>query len=121
MLHHLSRALLPAALLTIAFAVPAGPDRQDPGAGKASPLDAQAAVPPLSHSSAFTGYRLYSDQKLTPWRDANDTAGRSGGWRAYARDATREASQAAEPAASAPLPAAPPKDGGPGHADHQMK
>jgi hypothetical protein len=117
MLHHLSRALLPAALLTLACAVPAGPDRQGPGAGKASPLDAQAAVPPLTHSSAFTGYRPYGDPKLTPWRDANDTVGRMGGWRAYAR----EASQAAEPAASSPLPAALPKDGGPGHADHQMK
>jgi hypothetical protein len=117
MLYHFSRVLLPAALLTISSAVHAGPDGQDPAARRASPLDAQAAVPPLTHSSAFTGYRPYSDPKLTPWRDANETVGRIGGWRAYAR----EASQAAEPAASSPLPAAPPKSGGPGHADHQMK
>ena len=62
------------------------------------PLDAQAAVPPLVHQSALAAYRRLADVEPVPWRVANETVGRIGGWRAYAREA-------AEP--SAPVQAAP--------------
>lgn len=50
---------------------------------------AASAVPadkPASYKTAFEGYRRYEDQKVQPWRDTNDTVGRIGGWRAYARE-----------------------------------
>jgi hypothetical protein len=53
----------------------------------ADPLDAKAAVPPVRHRSALRGYRSAHEVPATPWREANDTVGRVGGWRAYAREA----------------------------------
>jgi hypothetical protein len=114
MLRRFSCTLPAAALLTLACAVHAGPDPLDSPAARPNPLDAQAAVPPLAPPSAFAGYRFHSEPKLTPWREANETVGRIGGWRAYAR----EASQGAEPAPPAAPAAAPPRDGHTGHTGH---
>lgn len=48
---------------------------------------AKAAPPKATpYASAFDGYRRFDDQKVQPWREANDTVGRIGGWRAYARE-----------------------------------
>ena len=63
----------------------------------ADPLDARASVAPLTHRSVLSGYRAHDDVKPVPWREANDTVGRIGGWRAYAR----EAATPPPPAASA--------------------
>jgi hypothetical protein len=71
-------------------------------AAPADPLDPKAAVPAPAHRSAFDGYRRHDDAKPVPWRQANDTVGRIGGWRAYAREA---AASAPATAASAPAPA----------------
>ncbi|MFT3778931.1 MAG: hypothetical protein QM772_11770 [Ottowia sp.] len=57
----------------------------------AAPASAPAAAPPAERS-AFEGYRAYAEPPATGWRQANDTVGRIGGWRAYAREA-----QAAQP------------------------
>jgi hypothetical protein len=83
-------------------------------AGRPDPLHAEAAVPPASYRSALTGYRPWAEEKLAPWKETNDTVGRIGGWRVYAR-------QAQEPAATpdASTPTTPTAPGGlkpmPGH------
>jgi len=67
------------------------------------PLDPKAAVTAPAHRSAFDGYRRHDDVKPLPWQQANDTVGRIGGWRSYAREAA-----AAPPSQSASTPAAKP-------------
>jgi hypothetical protein len=32
-------------------------------------------------------YQPFSDEKVVPWKEANDNVGRIGGWREYAREA----------------------------------
>jgi hypothetical protein len=59
--------------------------------GRPAPHDAQAPIPALNYSSPFTGYRAFVEQEVSPWRDSNDTVGRIGGWRAYAREASQPA------------------------------
>jgi len=110
------RWLTPAALCAAAFAAAA--QSHPSTARKADPLDARASVPAVAYESAFSRYRRAADDKAIPWRDANDTAARIGGWRTYAREA-----QQPEPAASAP--AAPPSKPDPqampqGHGGHKM-
>ena len=61
-------------------------------------------------TSALNGYQPYHDQPVGDWKKANDEVGRIGGWRAY----TREANEAAPPAA--PAGQAAPKDPHAGHA-----
>lgn len=56
----------------------------------ATPAIPQATAP---YRSAFEGYQAYSDDKLLDWKEANDTVGKIGGWRVYAREA-----QGAQPA-----------------------
>lgn len=41
---------------------------------------------PATYRSAFEDYQPYTDEKLINWREANDNAGRIGGWRAYAKE-----------------------------------
>ncbi len=48
---------------------------------------APAASAPAGWPSAFDGYRRFADAPPADWRAANDTVGRIGGWRAYAREA----------------------------------
>lgn len=78
---------------------------------RADPLDPQARVPAATHQSPLAGYRRLGDDKPLPWREANDTVTRIGGWRAYAREA-----QQPEPAASAPAG----RGAAPGHGGHKM-
>ena len=67
---------------------------------------ATPAAPQSVYRSAFEGYRSFADEPVRSWRDTNDTVGRIGGWRAYARearsgDARPAAGTNASPAASA--------------------
>lgn len=55
-----------------------------------------ASVP--AFRSALEDYQPFSDEKLVPWREANDNVGRIGGWRVYAR----EAQEGADGARTAP-------------------
>lgn len=84
------------------------------------PLNAGVVVPPVIHDSSFARYGVFSEQEVAPWKDTNDTAGRIGGWRAYAREAREPQSGgvAAQPtlAPSAPAQALKPMPGG--HAGH---
>ena len=87
------------------------------------PADAVAPVPPAIYQSPFADYRVLGEDKSTPWQEANDTVGKVGGWRVYAREAadaakareaanamkTRDAAEAvkAKPA-TPPTPRSPP-------------
>jgi hypothetical protein len=76
--------LTPAALLAVTASALAQPA---PPAARPDPLNAEASVPPTQHRSAFASYRPQGEPALATWKDANDTVGRIGGWRSYARDA----------------------------------
>lgn len=96
------------ALLALAFvgiAAAAQPSRS----ARPDPLDAAASVPGAHHESAFKGYRRFGATSVVPWRDANDTVDRIGGWRSYAREAQASATPPARaPAAAASAPSAEP-------------
>jgi len=64
---------------------------------RADPLDAQARVPAVTHRSALANYRRLGEDKPVPWKEANETVTRIGGWRTYTREA-----QQPDPPASAP-------------------
>jgi hypothetical protein len=49
----------------------------------------------LRYESVFARYKSHSEEKATPWRDANDTVTQIGGWRVYAKEA-----QQSDPASS---------------------
>lgn len=110
-----TRWFAPALLITVASAVQAQPAAPT---GKRDPLNARAAVPLLVHESAFAQYRRLTDEKVTSWKEANDTVTRIGGWRFYAREAAQPdapAPAASSPPSSTPTPADPNK---PMPADH---
>lgn len=83
-------SLLMAAPLALAQGAPGRTERPDP-------LDPQARVPAATYRSPLAGYRRLGDDVRVPWREANETVNRIGGWRAYAREAHQP-----DPAASAP-------------------
>ena len=82
------------------------------GAMLAPPVSAQtpAGSPPAGepgYRSAFEGYQPFDEGKLLPWKASNDTVGKIGGWRAYAREAQQDKAQdASAPAGAASVPAA---------------
>jgi len=47
----------------------------------------QSPAPLLSYQSVFDGYQALTDDKPTPWKEANETAALRGGWLAYAKEA----------------------------------
>jgi hypothetical protein len=78
----------------------------------AAPAQTEKPATASNYRSVFDGYQRYRDEPLLPWRQANDTVGRIGGWQAYAREAQGASTPAS--AASSPAPAAPAHDHG-GH------
>ena len=40
----------------------------------------------LEYQSSFSTYQVYADQPIISWRNANDTVGKIGGWRSYAKE-----------------------------------
>lgn len=69
---------------------------------------ADPAASALPYRPLSLDYEPYSEQKLMPWREANDNVGRIGGWRVYAREARQPAATSPEPApSSAPSSVAP--------------
>ena len=54
----------------------------------AAPAVADAAPPPFR--TALEGYQRYTEEKTVNWKEANDTAARIGGWRAYAKEASQK-------------------------------
>ena len=96
-----------AALSTLAVigasAQPVAPVTPTPAQSTAS-----AATAPLTqgsttpYRSAFEHYQPFAEDKVLPWKEANDTVRAIGGWRAYAKEANEEAGASqAPPAGSA--------------------
>lgn len=98
MAHSFLRRLAPAALLAAAYGAPA---QTASPASRPDPLDPQAKVPALKYESSFGAPRRGADDKPVSWREANDSVGRIGGWRVYAREA-----QQPEPGITVPEPPA---------------
>lgn len=89
--------------LAVALASPAAIAQQSQ-AGDAAAAPAHAAAhasitPSTRYKSAFDGYRRFADEPVQPWRQANDTVGRIGGWMTYAREAQANDAESATPAA----------------------
>ncbi|WP_332814032.1 hypothetical protein [Ramlibacter sp.] len=92
-------------------------------AGPAGAQPDPAPASPPGYRSAFEHYRPFGDPPVASWKDANDTVGRIGGWKAYAQEASGPARPAAAPAQGQargegqPAPAQP-ATGGRGHDPH---
>lgn len=52
-----------------------------------APATAMTEAAPAAYRSALEGYQPYTDEKTVNWKEANDTTGRIGGWREYAKEA----------------------------------
>jgi hypothetical protein len=76
---------LPAVWLVSIFSLSGIAAAQTPALASPAPEATQAST--LTYRSAFEGYKPYTDDKLLNWKEANDTTGRIGGWRAYAKEA----------------------------------
>lgn len=59
------------------------------GLASAQPASQATMSPPAASGfrSALEGYQPYTEEKTQAWKEANDTVGRIGGWRAYAKEA----------------------------------
>lgn len=67
------------------------------------------------YRSAFEGYQAYGEDKPLSWKEANDTVGKVGGWRAYAAEAQRAAEPPAPATGSGPSVTAPAANPHAGH------
>ena len=80
---------------------PAVAPARTPIAAPAEMAPPSQTAPPSAYRSAFEGYQRYSDEKITPWKESNDTVGKIGGWRAYAKEAQEpQAPGATQPSAA---------------------
>ncbi len=70
-------------------AVHAQPTPAKPASAGNAPTTQTTSAP---FQSALEGYRPYTDEKTIHWKEANDVAGRIGGWRAYAKEAAQTGS-----------------------------
>ena len=61
----------------------------------------------LTFRSTFDSYQRFTDEKVGSWRDANDTVGRIGGWRAYAKEGQQPSPQGTTSPASIGAPSTP--------------
>jgi hypothetical protein len=77
-----------------------------------------SATPQRLYRSAFEGYRAFTDEPVRPWRETNDTVGRIGGWKAYAREIQAPDARPASAAAAASAGASTPAPAGGGHSTH---
>jgi hypothetical protein len=78
-------ALAPLFATATAFPQASGPSAPTPAAA------------PLTYRSALQDYRPFSDEKVAPWPQANDTVRQVGGWRAYAKEAALGKEEGATP------------------------
>ena len=96
--------LAPAALTvsaqvhTMAAGAPAAPTSAAPPPMPAAAAMVSNQAAPYQFRSALEGYQPCGDNKRVPWKEANDTVGKIGGWRAYAE----EAAEAKAPPTPAP-------------------
>lgn len=73
----------------------------------ANPMDATVTVPSDGYHSSFTGYRSLIEPTVGDWREANDTVGRIGGWKTYAKEARNPETPAEVTTPNEVKPAAP--------------
>ena len=99
-LRRLLGALMPAIFVSL-LALPAQA-QPTPRIAAPDPMDAKAKVPALVYESALAGYLRMAEVKPTPWREANDTVTRIGGWRAYTREAQQPEAPPPSPTPSPP-------------------
>ena len=95
-------AALPAIAASLAVAQPAPVPP--------APRSAEPVPPTLEFRSALEAYQPFTDEKAIPWKEANETVYRRGGWRAYAKEAAEKA----------PAEGDLPKVGTDPHAGHSM-
>jgi len=77
---------LPSFLALCAFAMPnAFSQAINPSDPLPSKAKSEESVV-LEYQSAFSTYQSYADQPIISWRHANDTVGKIGGWRNYAKE-----------------------------------
>ncbi len=76
----------------------------------ANPSAPTASTPPvLTYKSALEGFQPFADEKPIPWKEANETVYRRGGWQAYAKEASGAgAAKTESPKDGAAAPASPP-------------
>jgi len=91
----------PAAWLAVFLAVAAASAAAAQPAAAPAPAPAPAPAIPR-YQSTFEGYQPFADEQPIPWKEANDTARRRGGWRAYAKEAAEPSSRTGDPDAAAP-------------------
>lgn len=66
-----------------------------------APAEKAGAGP--GYRSALETYQPFNEEKVRSWTESNDTVGRIGGWRAYAREVQGEdARPTSQPAAADP-------------------
>ena len=80
---------------------------EQPSNKRPDPANAKVTVPPVVYRSVFSAYRPIGEDKLIPWKAANDEVARIGGWRVYAQEA-REPDPPKPVVPAADTPSAPP-------------
>ncbi len=80
---------LPAVWLVPIFCLAGAAGAQTPASASAATQARPASA--LTYRSAFEGYQSFTDDMRLNWQEANATAGRIGGWRAYAKEAAQPA------------------------------
>ncbi|MGJ7498557.1 hypothetical protein ACSFA8_26355 [Variovorax sp. RT4R15] len=109
MLHSLPArwlAVFPAVAALAAMAQPAPTTEPAAAASSAAPA---AAPTVLTYRSALEGYQPFTDEKPIPWKEANETVYRRGGWRAYAKETSgTDAAEVESPKGATAAPAAQP-------------
>lgn len=116
------RRFLVACTLSVATAAPLAWAQSAPNGAKPDPQDAKSSVPQAIYRSTLADYRVFPDERVGSWKEANDNVGRIGGWRTYAKEAQQpeSAGDSTSRTADQPVPAdsAKPKQGG--QAGHKM-
>jgi hypothetical protein len=69
---------------------------------RSHPADPAAAVPAVTHESAFAGYRPLGNEKTAAWRELNDEVARAGGHIGILREAAPATGKAASHAGHKP-------------------
>lgn len=96
-------AVFPAIATVAAVAQPT----QAPAPATAPVRTATTVTPPpaLIYKSALEGYQPFADEKSIPWKEANETVYRRGGWQAYAKEASSTGAAEDKPTKGATSPA----------------
>ena len=105
MIHLLAARGLLCLTLVSALGVSAQMQATAPGSTPAVPAEKERTIL-APYRSALDGYQRYSDEPVQAWRESNDTVGKIGGWRVYAREAQGAPAEPTAPAAPSKEPAA---------------